>query len=95
MGTLGCALDGLKRVLQNRQLKKDIFEHRNKIKEAYRSHPSLDAVEYKPDEISPEEHLEIEKIKREARRYRFRGKIFWTLVIMLAIAFVTWVLWHL
>lgn len=93
MGTSGFALDGLKRVLQNRQLKKDIFEHRDKIKEAYRSHPSLNDVEYKPDNPSPEELLEIEKIDREAHRDKIKGTIFWTSVIIAAIVFVVWFIW--
>lgn len=93
MGTLGCAFDGLKRVLQNRQLVKDIFDHQHKIKEAYRSHPSLDNAEYNPDEISPEELLEIEKIDKEARRNRMWGTIFWTFGITIAVVFVVWLIW--
>lgn len=95
MGGSGFAYEAVKRVLQNLEWKKGLSAHHNKIMEAYRNHPSLNNVEYKPDVVSPEELLEIEKIDREARRNRIKGTIFWTFVIMLAIAFVTWVLWHL
>lgn len=93
MGTSGFALDGLKRVLQNRALTKDIYNHRKKIKEAYFSHPTLDGVEYKPDNPSPEELLEIEKIDIEAHRDKIKGNIFWTSVITGAVVFVVWFIW--
>lgn len=95
MGGSGFAYEGIKRVLQNLEWKKGLSEHHKKIVGAYRSHPSLNDVEYKPDNPSPEELLEIEKIDKEAHRDKIKGTIFWTSVITGAVVFVVWLIWWL
>ena len=89
----GFAADGAKRIEQNRKLQKNITEHRGKINELYKTHPSYDDTEFKESDPSPEELLEIEKIDREARRNRMWGTIFWTLGITIAVVFVVWLIW--